>query len=126
MENSKGLTREQIKRFHRDGYLGPLPRFANVELIQNVLTEVREIAQSPEPHPLYDRYSVRDWHLVSTEIKELITDSALIKSLQSLIGGDIALWRSKIFHKKPGENGTGWHQEWGISMVKKLVITSLV
>lgn len=113
MDKSKGLTREQIRCFRRDGYLGPLPRFANAELIQDVLTEVREIAQSPEPHPLYGRYSVRDWHLVSTKIKELLTDSALIPKLQSLIGDDLALWRSKIFHKKSGENGTGWHQEWG-------------
>ncbi|MFA0297427.1 MULTISPECIES: phytanoyl-CoA dioxygenase family protein [Vibrio] len=46
-------------------------------------------------------------------MKELLTDSALIPKLQSLIGDDLALWRSKIFHKKSGENGTGWHQEWG-------------
>ncbi|WP_394252631.1 phytanoyl-CoA dioxygenase family protein [Vibrio profundi] len=112
-DNNKGLTRDQLKRFHQDGYLGPLPRFADVELIQDVLTQVRGIIQSPKPHPLYGRYSVRDWHLVSEDIKELSTNSALIASLESLIGVDLALWRSKIFHKKPGENGTGWHQEWG-------------
>lgn len=112
-EENKGLTNEQVERFHRDGFIGPLGRFASEELLESVCCDVQNVVQNPSEHPLYGRYSVRDWHLISKNIEVLITHPVLIRALKSLAGDDLVIWRSKIFHKKSHENGTGWHQEWG-------------
>lgn len=108
-----GLTELQIERFHRDGFIGPLPKFCEEALIDEVHLSCLEAVNNPHPHPIYGRYSVRDWHLVFSRMEEFLTHPVLVDVLRSLIGNDLVLWRSKIFYKKTNERGTGWHQEWG-------------
>lgn len=113
MSESVGLSERQVSDFHRDGYLGPLPSFASPGQIEHLATELSGIIHSSTPHPLYGRFSVRDWHLLSTQLLDLLSNPVLVSQLQSLAGPDLTLWRSKIFHKRPKDGPTGWHQEWG-------------
>lgn len=111
--NTCRLNQQQITQFFKHGFLGPLPRFACDELLDEVRSTVTEVVDTTQCHPIYGRYSVRDWHLVSPCLERLLTHPTLVSALRTLGGDDLALWRSKIFHVPRGGQGTGWHQEWG-------------
>lgn len=63
--------------------------------------------------PLYGRHSQRDWHLLDPVLEALMTQDAILGRVASILGPDLLLWRSKIFHKAPDDGVIGRHQEWG-------------
>jgi non-heme Fe2+,alpha-ketoglutarate-dependent halogenase len=107
------LSDEEAAAFHRDGFVGPFPRFAPVERLDAVATRLADIVEAKRSHPLYGRHSVRDFHLIDDDVRALFTHAAIVERLVPLLGADLVLWRTKIFHKAPGEGPLGWHQEWG-------------
>ncbi|MFF2081816.1 phytanoyl-CoA dioxygenase family protein [Kitasatospora sp. NPDC058162] len=65
-------------------------------------------------HPMYGRYSLRDWHLVNESVREILTAPELTKTVAQVTGADsLVLWRSKLFEKFPGDGAIDWHQEYG-------------
>ncbi|MFF0477788.1 phytanoyl-CoA dioxygenase family protein [Streptomyces sp. NPDC004284] len=65
-------------------------------------------------HPMYGRYSLRDWHLVNDSVREILTAPELTKTVAQVTGADsLVLWRSKLFEKFPGDGAIDWHQEYG-------------
>ncbi|MGR5446906.1 hypothetical protein ACPV47_18545 [Vibrio jasicida] len=82
-------------------------------MLEIVCNDAQKVVLHLAEHPVYGRYSVRDWHLINTNMRAFITHPVLVNALKSLAGVDLVIWRSKIFHKKSYQNGTGWHQEWG-------------
>jgi non-heme Fe2+,alpha-ketoglutarate-dependent halogenase len=108
-----GLSKNQITEFHRNGFIGPLPCFLNTIELDAIAEKTFAIVHRPGIHPLYGRFSVRDWHLLIPELRTLVAHPVVVGALRSLAGNNLNLWRSKIFHKRSRDNGTGWHQEWG-------------
>lgn len=98
----------------RDGFVGPFESLLSSSHLDRCRDLCERIVSERPRHPLYGRYSVRDWHLVHPEILELLTQAPLVDRLTHLLGPDLTLWRSKIFYKKPGEGELGWHQEVGL------------
>lgn len=97
-----------------NGFAGPFPRFASPELIAEVAEFFQHLLNDAPTHPLYDRYSVRDWHLANDKVRDLLTAPELIKSLEEATGADsLILWRTKLFEKYPGDGAIDWHQEYG-------------
>ncbi|WP_214324854.1 phytanoyl-CoA dioxygenase family protein [Nonomuraea sediminis] len=111
--NPPGLDLDEVAGFWRDGFCGPYP----LNLPDSTLAELGErcqrTVQERRRHPLYDRYSLRDWHLVDLDLERLFCDPAIVGRAAALLGADLLLWRSKIFYKPPGGDAIGWHQEWG-------------
>ncbi|MER7567859.1 phytanoyl-CoA dioxygenase family protein [Streptomyces sp. NPDC048523] len=98
----------------KNGFTGPFPRFASEDTIGELREFFQDMLDHPPVHPLYNRYSVRDWHLVNETVRELLTAPELIKSLEQATGADsLVLWRSKLFEKFPGDGAIDWHQEYG-------------
>lgn len=110
---ASALTPDQIAAFHRDGFLGPLPRFASDDRLRHVAELLVDVAQARRTHPIYGRYSPRDWHLIDPALLGLFTHPAVVGPLRQLMGPDLLLWRSKAFVKPPFGGAIGWHQEWG-------------
>lgn len=108
-----GLSERQINDFQRNGFVGPLPAYLTMTQIDTISEKLKSIVNDPSPHPLYGRFSVRDWHLLIPEVMDMVTHPVIVGALRSLAGENLNLWRSKIFHKAPHSDGTGWHQEWG-------------
>lgn len=102
-----------IEDFWKNGFAGPFASNVSAQSIDDSVDFVSNMVQAKSKHPLYDRYSVRDWHLLKLGILELFQDENLIASMQQLLGEDLILWRTKIFSKEPYEGEIGWHQEWG-------------
>lgn len=100
-------------RFARDGFVGPISLGLPRALLDRVVTRLDAMLTQHQVHPLYGRFSVRDWHLLDDELLTILTHPHIVDSLKPLLGPDLLLWRSKVFVKRPGESPLGWHQEWG-------------
>lgn len=107
------LSDAQIAAFHRDGLLGPLPAYETDAHLAHVRELLLGVETDRRVHPLYGRYSPRDWHLVDPILRRLLTHPVLVGQLQQIMGRGLMLWRSKAFIKPPHGGPIGWHQEWG-------------
>jgi non-heme Fe2+,alpha-ketoglutarate-dependent halogenase len=107
------LTQDQLDKFVEDGFIGPLNGSIPIDRIDQIANRLQAMIDSRSTHPLYNRFSVRDWHLIDSEILSLFQDPCVLEATKQLLGEDILLWRSKVFDKQPGEGALGWHQEWG-------------
>ncbi len=108
------LTPAQIDLFKQQGFIGPFEPFAESEVINSIADKLRVTICEQKPHPLYQRFSVRDYHLIDKDILNLICNDKIVIKLRQLLGDNLLIWRSKAFYKKPGEAALGWHQEWGL------------
>ncbi|MBQ0997432.1 phytanoyl-CoA dioxygenase family protein [Streptomyces sp. RK62] len=107
------LSPTEVDQFWRDGYFGPVDGSVPHDLLDRAAARLDTVIESRARHPLYGRFSVRDWHLVEADILTLFTDPAVVGRLVSLLGDDLVLWRTKVFRKAASEGQLGWHQEWG-------------
>jgi non-haem Fe2+, alpha-ketoglutarate-dependent halogenase len=107
------LSEEEIAKFYRDGLIGPFDSPLSEKFIDNAHQALWKSIKNKDNHPLYERFSVRDWHLVYPEVSQLITHPCVSIKLRQILGENLTLWRSKLFHKRPGDGAIEWHQEWG-------------
>lgn len=112
MENFK-LTSEDIKKFREQGFIGPFQVYTPEEaksrykVIRAELFD-REYAiyDLPANSPIanYDR------HLDIDLLSEHILKKEIVDRVASILGPDLICWRSEMFPKYPGDEGTDWHQ----------------
>jgi len=107
------LTDLQLEQFAKDGFLGPLPKFAPDEDLDELREFFLKIEEEQPDHPMYGRFAVRDYHLLNDTLMSLFNHPAMIQPLTQLMGNDLLLWRSKSFLKPANSGELGWHQEWG-------------
>ena len=97
-----------------NGYLEPYASVWEEEELDNIRTKLlAHVKNRADKHPLYGRYSTRDWHLVYPELTRLVSHPKILGQLKSVMGENLILWRSVIFYKPPGGEPIGWHQEFG-------------
>jgi non-haem Fe2+, alpha-ketoglutarate-dependent halogenase len=99
--------------FFRDGFVGPIPIDLPRRIFDGAAARLDKMLDESAPHPLYGRFSVRDWHLLDDDLLAILSHPQIVEAVASILGPDLLLWRSKVFAKKPGEGELGWHQEWG-------------
>lgn len=58
-----------------------------------------------------DEQAVSMRHLKSRELYELCVAPPLLDVVQEVLGGDLLLWRSRLFVKEPGGTETPWHTD---------------
>lgn len=107
------LTEELLQQFYETGVAGPFNSPLKEQELDAMFNKLMDEIKSKKDHPLYGRFSVRDWHLIYPELGELIKHKAVSSKLQQILGEDLVLWRSKLFHKRSGDGPIEWHQEWG-------------
>lgn len=97
-----------------NGFAGPFPRCADPRTIAKLAEFFGGVLENQAVHPLYGRYSLRDWHLVDEAVREVLTAPELVATVAETTGADsLILWRSKLFEKYPGDGPIDWHQEYG-------------
>lgn len=97
-----------------NGYLAPYTSVWKEDDLDSVRTKLlAHMKNIADKHPLYGRYSTRDWHLVYPEITRLVSHPKILGQLKSVMGENLILWRSVVFYKSPGCGPIGWHQEFG-------------
>ncbi|PHI36198.1 hypothetical protein CBQ28_15500 [Pseudoalteromonas sp. GCY] len=107
------LTEQQLREFYQDGFIGPFDSPLSAEVIDEFHKVLWEKIDGKPENPLYGRFSVRDTHLLEEDVSKLITDPRVSVKLEQILGENLTLWRSKLFHKRPQDAAIEWHQEWG-------------
>jgi non-haem Fe2+, alpha-ketoglutarate-dependent halogenase len=104
-----GLTEKEKEFFFENGYFGPFKVYEKDEaenmwdqILATLLTEKSKVYDPNKYH--YDR------HLDVNLLSDHATNPKIIHKVASLMGHDIALWRTEVFSKAPGDKGTEWHQ----------------
>jgi len=125
------LTEGEIRDYHRDGYLIPNLRLTSARLEK--LQQLTRQLISDNPHI---KEGIGSPHLIcgssSQNVKtqegwmDIATDPALIGLLQQLIGPDIILWASTLFHLPPQEGpATPWHRDGAFYPISPLATTTI-
>jgi hypothetical protein len=112
------LSAEEITSFHSNGYVVP-----NFRLSREEVSELRRLAASliadnpeqadqalPMPHVAGDGTDGKPRS--SGEIAKYTTHPRLLDLIEQLIGPDLILWTTTLFHKSPKSGpATPWHQD---------------
>ncbi|MDF2781553.1 MAG: syringomycin biosynthesis enzyme, partial [Geminicoccaceae bacterium] len=108
------LSEAQIRSYHEQGYLFPLPVFpaAVAERYRRQLetfeAEGGEVRQALRHKP----------HLLFTFLDELVRHPAVLDAVEGVIGPNILCWASSFFTKEAqSESFITWHQDltyWGL------------
>lgn len=107
------LTPDEVAKFRSQGFIGPFKLYSP--------GEARERYRQIRPQ-LFDReYAVYDLsptsmianydrHLDVNLLSEHIGRPEIVQRLNAVLGPDLICWRSEMFPKYPGDEGTDWHQ----------------
>ena len=120
----KVLTREQIERFNRDGYLMPFRIFSDAEIadLRRYFDDLlaRYLAEGK------DSYSISSAHLRHGRVWDVITNQRVIAIVSDLLGPSVVAWGSHFFCKMPGDGKTvSWHQDasyWPLTPSKAVTV----
>jgi non-haem Fe2+, alpha-ketoglutarate-dependent halogenase len=103
------LRESEVDFFLKNGFFGPFKVYEPEEaedkwdeILATMLAEQSKVYQPNKYH--YDR------HLDIDLLSEHAMNPKIIQRLASLMGKNIYLWRSEVFSKYPGDQGTEWHQ----------------
>ncbi len=115
MQPVAGLSRDEVTRYERDGYLSPLTvvrpehvaayRAGYEELEDALATELATLP--PAKIQLFS-----ETHAFLPWAHELATSPDVLDAVEGVLGPDLLIWHSRWFTKRPGD-GTyiTWHQD---------------
>jgi ectoine hydroxylase-related dioxygenase (phytanoyl-CoA dioxygenase family) len=120
----KALSREQIGQFNRDGYIGRLPLYNDLEIkkIQEFVEHVqqREIASGSDPN------FIRFVHLKYATGWDILTNPRIVAYVRDLLGEKVIGWGTAFFIKPPMNSSTvAFHQDasyWPLSPSKAVTV----
>ena len=132
MKNQPNLLRKQdIKRYHKDGFVVPKYKFSG-EKLQTLRRAASDlISHYPHipteglvsPHIFYMGSNRPDIHDAFLEICKM---PELLDIVEQLIGPDIIIWGSRIFSKGPKTGrSTPWHQDGEYWPIRPLATATL-
>lgn len=97
--------------FQQQGFMGPFKLWEPEEMTawwkeqRRALLNPINNERATFANPLnYDR------HLDIPGLSKIVSEPAIVRRFQALIGPDVLCWRTEFFPKNPGDSGTGWHQ----------------
>ena len=110
------LSHAQVESYHANGFLFPLPVFADDE-VKNLRAKFEALA-AREGGSLSRSTNTRS-HLLLKWIDDIIRDPRVLDPVQDVIGPNIFCWASGFFSKRPNDGSfISWHQDatyWGLS-----------
>jgi hypothetical protein len=118
------LSREDLQRFNRDGFLTGLRIFD-----QNEIAGHRAYFDSLLQKTLAaggDSYSISTAHLKYGRVYDLLAHPRIVAYVQDLLGEHLVAWGSHYFCKLPGDGkAVAWHQDasyWPLSPSKAVTV----
>lgn len=101
------LGKDEIIRFHAEGYLGPYTLCTSDEMAV-VRRNIDAIMTQKGPNPATQ---VQSRHMDRRTIYDLASHPAIVERINSLIGPDLVLWATMFWVKNPGDKEIPWHQD---------------
>jgi len=103
------LSMEEVRQFHRDGYLGPFTAFEPDEMAEIRSYIERNVLDSDDGPQ--DGVPVHDRHRDNDVVYDLYTHPAIVDRMASIYGEDLLLWATHFWNKEPGDAEIPWHQD---------------
>ena len=108
--NPQVLTKDDLERFNRNGYLAGI-RIFNVDEIDEQRRYFDELL-----HRVMaaggDSYSISTAHLTYGKVYDLLTFPRIVSRVKDLLGENVIGWGSHYFCKLPGDGAAvTWHQD---------------
>ncbi len=113
------FSREDIKTFHRDGYLVKKGFFTSSETEKVYQTAVSDTLLQKQAYDLDDKDGLKTkltlWFHPGDDIYGLLTRSQrMVTGVTALLGGTSAHFHTKLMQKEPKIGGAWeWHQDYG-------------
>lgn len=107
------LSDEELAQFHNNGFIGPFTLYDEnemKEIYKNVRAELFNREHAPYETPIDSAVANYDRHLDINFLSEHITRPEIVQRLERILGDNIICWRSEFIPKRPGAEGTDWHQ----------------
>jgi non-haem Fe2+, alpha-ketoglutarate-dependent halogenase len=111
------LSREELNRFHQDGYIGPFDLYDKDEMEQHfkalrpkLINTKNAIYKQDQAISGVTNLANYDRHLDIDFLASHITRPEIVDRVASILGDDTLCWRTEFFPKYPGDEGTDWHQ----------------
>jgi ectoine hydroxylase-related dioxygenase (phytanoyl-CoA dioxygenase family) len=118
------LSRDQVARFNRDGYLKGIRIFSPEEMdghrqyFDALLAKVLAAGK--------DSYSISTAHLRYGKVYDLLTEPRIVAVVKDLLGENVVAWGSHYFCKMPRDGkAVAWHQDasyWPLSPSKAVTV----
>lgn len=113
MKKEFSLTDAELKAFRENGYHGPFDVYDPEEMTENYKKLRAEIFD--RSHAIYDLSHTSllagyDRHLDIDFFSKHIMQRKILDKVEGILGPDLLCWRSEMFPKYPGDEGTDWHQ----------------
>ena len=106
----KILSREQIDRFNRDGYLMPFRIFSDAEIAD--LRRYFDALLAKYLAEGKDSYAISSAHLRHGKVWDILTNPRVVAIMSDLLGPRVVAWGSHFFCKMPRDGKTvSWHQD---------------
>ncbi|HDR8935318.1 chlorinating enzyme [Burkholderia vietnamiensis] len=107
------LTPDELARFRAQGFFGPFRVYSPDEARERYRAIRVELFD--REHAIYDLPPTSpianyDRHLDVNLLSEHIGRREIVDRVASMLGPDLLCWRSEMFPKYPGDEGTDWHQ----------------
>lgn len=102
------LSREQLERYERDGFVFPIEVFSEQEVagFRGAFESVIEGSRDCSPKR-FDRL-----HLFFDWAHRIVTDNRLLDVIETILGDDILVYGTLVFHKQPHDlRYASWHQD---------------
>jgi non-heme Fe2+,alpha-ketoglutarate-dependent halogenase len=107
------LSQEELALFRENGYAGPFDLYDSAEIkkaYKNLRGDLFD-----RTHAIYSlentsRLAGYDRHLDVDFFSKHIMKPQIVQKMTSILGPDVVCWRSEMFPKYPGDEGTDWHQ----------------
>lgn len=97
--------------FAEQGFIGPFTLWEPEEMAAWWKVQRKALLDpTNSSRKVFDNPVNYDRHLDISGLSRLVTEPAMVRRMQALIGTDIFCWRTEFFPKNPGDSGTGWHQ----------------
>lgn len=118
------LTREQIERFNRDGYVKGIRVYSREEIedVRRYFDQLLErvVAEGG------DSYSISSAHLRYGRVYDMLTHPVIVQCVKDLLGKNVIGWGSHFFCKMPHDGkAVAWHQDasyWPLSPSKTVTV----
>ena len=113
MTKQFGLTAQELADFRKNGFAGPFDAYDSDEIIAKYKRIRADLFD--RSHAAYDLdnrsvISGYDRHLDVNDLSDHVMQRQIVDKIEDILGPDLICWRSELFPKYPGDEGTDWHQ----------------
>lgn len=113
MAKKFSMTQEQLADFRRNGFAGPFDLYDREEIekeYRDLRARIFDRTNAAYDLPADSRLAGYDRHLDIDFLSRHIARREVVDKIEDILGPDLICWRSEMFPKYPGDEGTDWHQ----------------